>query len=115
MLTCKCSTCNSAITGKRYKCASCKKFNLCRACYRFLIFPFRFDHLFINWSCLSSQVHDIHPAHAFLLVMEKLQRSKSEPEYLPTMVTMHDANEERCTHICSVFPFLSNTRVTPQP
>lgn len=35
MLTCKCSTCNTAITGKRYKCASCKKFNLCRACYRF--------------------------------------------------------------------------------
>jgi hypothetical protein len=34
MLVCKCSTCNSAIVGKRYKCASCQKFNLCRACYR---------------------------------------------------------------------------------
>jgi hypothetical protein len=32
--TCKCSTCNSVILNKRYKCASCQKFNLCRACYR---------------------------------------------------------------------------------
>ncbi|KAG6381486.1 hypothetical protein JVT61DRAFT_67 [Boletus reticuloceps] len=72
MQTCRCSTCNTAITGKRYKCASCKKFNLCRACY--------------------SQVHDIHPAHAFLLVMEKPARLKSEPEYLPSM---EDANEEQ--------------------
>lgn len=33
MHMCKCSTCNSMILNKRFKCASCKKFNLCRACY----------------------------------------------------------------------------------
>ncbi|KIJ61950.1 hypothetical protein HYDPIDRAFT_95335 [Hydnomerulius pinastri MD-312] len=75
MLTCKCSTCNSTIVGKRYKCASCQKFNLCRACY--------------------SQVHDIHPAHSFLVVIEKPVRSKSEPDFLPTIVTTHDNNEEQ--------------------
>lgn len=74
---CKCSTCNSAIVNLRYKCASCQKFNLCRACY--------------------SQVHDIHPSHAFLVVTEKPVRSRSEPEYshvLP-MIMSNDNNEER--------------------
>lgn len=61
--------------------------------------------LLTNWSCVSSQVHDIHPAHAFLLVMEKPARS-SEPEYLPTIVTMQDVNEEQCTHISSVFSYI---------
>lgn len=51
MQSCKCSTCNSTIVGKRFKCTSCKKFNLCRACY--------------------NQVHDIHPAHSFLIVLGK--------------------------------------------
>ncbi|KAL4245861.1 hypothetical protein ABKN59_008801 [Abortiporus biennis] len=57
----KCSTCNTAIVNKRYKCASCKNFNLCRACY--------------------SQVHEIHPSHAFLIVPDKAKppRSRSEP------------------------------------
>ena len=54
------------------------------------------DHLLTN-CCVSSQVHDIHPAHAFLLVLEKPARSKGEPEYLPTTVTMQDTNEEQCT------------------
>ncbi|KAG9312852.1 hypothetical protein JVU11DRAFT_6283 [Chiua virens] len=75
MMTCKCSTCNTAIIGKRYKCASCMKFNLCRACY--------------------GQVHDIHPAHAFLLVMERPTRPKSEISYLPSMVTTEDTNGEQ--------------------
>ncbi|KAG0699912.1 hypothetical protein DFH29DRAFT_808256 [Suillus ampliporus] len=77
MHVCKCSTCNSAIVNQRYKCASCQKFNLCRACY--------------------SQVHDIHPSHAFLVVTEKSVRSRSEPEYsraLPIMIS-NDNNEER--------------------
>ncbi|KAH0836543.1 hypothetical protein J3R83DRAFT_8216 [Lanmaoa asiatica] len=95
MLTCRCSTCNTTITGKRYKCASCKKFNLCRACYRYLKISLQLDHILTSWSCVSSQVHDIHPAHAFLLVMEKPTRSKNEPEYLPTIVTMQDTNEEQ--------------------
>ncbi|KAG1811488.1 uncharacterized protein BJ212DRAFT_1448435 [Suillus subaureus] len=77
MHICKCSTCNSAIVNQRYKCTSCQKFNLCRACY--------------------SQVHDIHPSHAFLVVTEKPVRSRSEPEYshaLP-MIMSNDNNEER--------------------
>ncbi|KAJ7625539.1 hypothetical protein FB45DRAFT_68258 [Roridomyces roridus] len=44
----QCSTCAAVTTHQRYKCASCKQFNLCRACY--------------------SQVHDLHPSHAFLVV-----------------------------------------------
>ncbi|KAG2150275.1 uncharacterized protein EDB93DRAFT_342312 [Suillus bovinus] len=77
MHICKCSTCNSTIVNQRYKCTSCQKFNLCRACY--------------------SQVHDIHPSHAFLVVTEKSVRSRSEPEYshaLP-MIMSNDNNEER--------------------
>jgi hypothetical protein len=30
-----CSTCNSVISGRRYKCASCIRFNLCKGCYRY--------------------------------------------------------------------------------
>ncbi|KAH7881774.1 hypothetical protein F5I97DRAFT_1945578 [Phlebopus sp. FC_14] len=78
MQTCKCSTCTSTIIGKRYKCASCKKFNLCRACY--------------------SQVHDIHPAHSFLVVLEKPMRSRSEPDFLPTALTARDNDEQSMKH-----------------
>ena len=31
----RCSTCSSLLAGRRYKCASCVQFNLCRACYRY--------------------------------------------------------------------------------
>ncbi|KAH9172965.1 hypothetical protein EDB89DRAFT_2069195 [Lactarius sanguifluus] len=41
-----CSGCESELSGDRYKCGICEKFTLCRACY--------------------SDVHDIHPIHAFL-------------------------------------------------
>ncbi|KAK7025051.1 hypothetical protein R3P38DRAFT_2708071 [Favolaschia claudopus] len=44
----ECSTCTAITYHQRFKCASCKKFILCRACY--------------------SQVHDLHPSHAFLVV-----------------------------------------------
>ncbi|KAJ6581877.1 hypothetical protein B0H19DRAFT_1116820 [Mycena capillaripes] len=47
----RCSTCTAETTHHRYKCTSCAKFNLCRACY--------------------SQVHDLHPSHAFLVVPDK--------------------------------------------
>lgn len=30
----RCSTCSSLLAGRRYKCASCMQFNLCKACYR---------------------------------------------------------------------------------
>ncbi|KAL5537219.1 hypothetical protein ACEPAF_1042 [Sanghuangporus sanghuang] len=48
----ECTICNSKLLdGQRYKCASCANFVLCRACY--------------------SQVHEIHPSHAFLDVPQK--------------------------------------------
>ncbi|KAH7920383.1 hypothetical protein BV22DRAFT_1039929 [Leucogyrophana mollusca] len=72
---CRCSTCSSIIVNKRYKCASCQKFNLCRACY--------------------SQVHDIHPSHAFLVVLEKPVRSRSEPDFLPTLPREQDNSGEQ--------------------
>ncbi|KAH7913852.1 hypothetical protein BJ138DRAFT_1145144 [Hygrophoropsis aurantiaca] len=72
---CRCSTCSSIIVNKRYKCTSCQKFNLCRACY--------------------SQVHDIHPSHAFLVVLEKLLRSRSEPDFLPTISHEHESHGEQ--------------------
>lgn len=58
-----CSACDSPATtprNKLYKCASCMKFFLCRACY--------------------SQVHDIHPSHAFLVV-PKPERSSGSNSY----------------------------------
>ncbi|KAF9519501.1 hypothetical protein BS47DRAFT_1379288 [Hydnum rufescens UP504] len=48
---CNCSICNKRINRDRFKCASCEQFNLCRACY--------------------SQVHEIHPAHAFLAIPDR--------------------------------------------
>ncbi|OCH91479.1 hypothetical protein OBBRIDRAFT_775021 [Obba rivulosa] len=54
-----CSTCSTVVGQHRYKCASCDNFNLCRACY--------------------SQVHEVHPSHAFLSVPNKVTRTLSEP------------------------------------
>ncbi|EIN09598.1 hypothetical protein PUNSTDRAFT_86034 [Punctularia strigosozonata HHB-11173 SS5] len=82
--TCKCSTCNSVILNKRYKCASCQKFNLCRACY--------------------SQVHEIHPSHAFLVVTDKPARSRSEPDMHPPLAVDHSSEQSlvhpgvKCMH-----------------
>ncbi|KAF9269126.1 hypothetical protein L218DRAFT_851452 [Marasmius fiardii PR-910] len=56
-----CSACGSpSPLQKAYKCASCVKFFLCRACY--------------------SQVHDLHPSHAFLVMPEKPVRAYSDPD-----------------------------------
>ncbi|KAL0062876.1 hypothetical protein AAF712_010196 [Marasmius tenuissimus] len=56
-----CSACSAQTPlQKSYKCASCQKYFLCRACY--------------------SQVHDFHPSHAFLVMPEKPLRSYSEPD-----------------------------------
>ncbi|KAF5355357.1 hypothetical protein D9758_006112 [Tetrapyrgos nigripes] len=50
--TATCSGCSvSTPLRKAYKCTSCIKYYLCRACY--------------------SQVHDVHPSHAFLVMPEK--------------------------------------------
>ncbi|KAJ7231904.1 hypothetical protein B0H12DRAFT_1146133 [Mycena haematopus] len=61
----QCSTCEAITSHHRYKCASCKKFNLCRACY--------------------SQVHDLHPSHAFLAVPDMLVVSSSDSDFFETV------------------------------
>ncbi|TRM65478.1 hypothetical protein BD626DRAFT_488898 [Schizophyllum amplum] len=53
----KCSTCDATTRHKCYKCASCDSFNLCRACY--------------------SQVHDLHPSHAFIILPDPQTESGS--------------------------------------
>ncbi|KAI0769252.1 hypothetical protein BC629DRAFT_1595952 [Irpex lacteus] len=76
--TAKCSTCSTNIAGKRYKCAFCVNLHLCKACY--------------------SQVHEIHPSHPFLVVLEKPLRSQSEPAIeLPTL-TPDETGELPMTH-----------------
>ena len=42
----------------------------------------------------ASQVHDIHPSHAFLLVREKPSRSQSDRLYL-SLMSPHDLVEQR--------------------
>ncbi|KAJ7091564.1 hypothetical protein B0H15DRAFT_906686 [Mycena belliarum] len=61
----QCSTCTAETTHHRYKCASCVKFNLCRACY--------------------SQVHDLHPSHAFLVVPDMAVQSTSDADFFETV------------------------------
>ncbi|KAJ7735656.1 hypothetical protein DFH07DRAFT_843521 [Mycena maculata] len=61
----ECSTCAAVTTHHRYKCASCKKFNLCRACY--------------------SQVHDLHPSHAFLVVPDMPVQSNGDSDMFETV------------------------------
>ncbi|KAF8159565.1 hypothetical protein B0H34DRAFT_703960 [Crassisporium funariophilum] len=68
----QCSTCSAVTPRKRYKCASCPKMHLCRACY--------------------SQVHELHPSHAFLVVPDKPQEIPSASDYLPN--AMPDPHEE---------------------
>ncbi|KAE9399944.1 hypothetical protein BT96DRAFT_965525 [Gymnopus androsaceus JB14] len=66
-----CSTCGvTATLQKLYKCASCPRHYLCRACY--------------------SQVHDLHPSHAFLVLPDKLSRSMSDSE-----INLLDHSEEQ--------------------
>ncbi|KIP04529.1 hypothetical protein PHLGIDRAFT_129451 [Phlebiopsis gigantea 11061_1 CR5-6] len=76
--TVKCSTCPSTIVGKRYKCATCENFNLCKACY--------------------SQVHEIHPSHPFLVILEKPMRTRSEPVIEHPTLTPDDSGELSMTH-----------------
>ncbi|KAF9006028.1 hypothetical protein BDQ17DRAFT_1277613 [Cyathus striatus] len=59
-----CSTCSAVTLRKRYKCASCPKMHLCRACY--------------------SQVHELHPSHAFLVVPDARTTLRPEPELSPS-------------------------------
>ncbi|KAJ6519119.1 hypothetical protein C8R45DRAFT_950302 [Mycena sanguinolenta] len=61
----QCSTCEAITDHHRYKCASCKKFNLCRACY--------------------SQVHDLHPSHAFLAVPDMPVVSSGDSDFFESI------------------------------
>ncbi|KAF7370358.1 hypothetical protein MSAN_00667200 [Mycena sanguinolenta] len=61
----QCSTCEAITDHHRYKCASCKKFNLCRACY--------------------SQVHDLHPSHAFLAVPDMPVISSTDSDFFESV------------------------------
>ncbi|KAF9561215.1 hypothetical protein CPC08DRAFT_801895 [Agrocybe pediades] len=63
----QCSTCSAVTERQRYKCASCNKMHLCRACY--------------------SQVHELHPSHAFLIVPDK-----------PAEVSESDSTEHPMPH-----------------
>ncbi|KLT45979.1 hypothetical protein CC85DRAFT_268587 [Cutaneotrichosporon oleaginosum] len=47
----ECTICHGAMFRSRYKCVSCPKFDLCRACYQ--------------------KVQEIHPAHVFLSLPDK--------------------------------------------
>ncbi|EJD07260.1 uncharacterized protein FOMMEDRAFT_137648 [Fomitiporia mediterranea MF3/22] len=77
----ECTICNTQLSGQRYKCASCTNFVLCRACY--------------------SQVHEIHPSHAFLDVPERppALRTRSEPD-LELKDSLNDEDE------CEIYAFL---------
>jgi len=74
----RCSTCDAITLRKRYKCASCENMHICRACY--------------------SQVHELHPSHAFLIVPDKPSEPPSSSEYLSHV--MPEALEElSLTHL----------------
>ncbi|KAH9930304.1 uncharacterized protein B0H18DRAFT_1116990 [Fomitopsis serialis] len=78
--SCNCSTCGTAIVNSRFKCASCEDFNLCKACY--------------------SQVHEIHPSHAFLIVPDKIGRPRagSGSTGMPFMRPMSNDGEYSLKH-----------------
>lgn len=88
----ECTICNADLRtptgngdekGRRYKCASCQNFVLCRACY--------------------SQVHEIHPSHAFLDVPVRPatmagMRSQSEPDLEVASTLIDDGVEDGCEY-----------------
>ncbi|KAF9525381.1 hypothetical protein CPB83DRAFT_859742 [Crepidotus variabilis] len=61
----QCSTCSALTERKRYKCISCEKMMLCRACY--------------------SQVHELHPSHAFCIVPDKPVQVETYEELNPAL------------------------------
>ncbi|KAJ3822981.1 hypothetical protein F5880DRAFT_1483129 [Lentinula raphanica] len=84
-----CSACEaktSTNSNKMYKCASCRDYQLCLACY--------------------SQVHERHPSHAFLVLRRKFARSFSDSELLHYMADL-DGEESnvhsgiKCIHCCT--------------
>lgn len=50
-----------------------------------------------------SQVHELHPSHAFLAVPDRPTRSNSEPDYISPVPP--DSNEEQCKpFVCRRYP-----------
>ncbi|KAJ3798913.1 hypothetical protein GGU11DRAFT_541888 [Lentinula aff. detonsa] len=76
-----CSACGvkTSTHNKMYKCASCLRYQLCRACY--------------------SQVHEIHPSHAFLVLRGKLPRSLSDSELLTYSDFLNIPEEQSNVHL----------------
>ncbi|KAH0582797.1 hypothetical protein H2248_010706 [Termitomyces sp. 'cryptogamus'] len=79
----KCSTCQAITFHKRYKCVSCPNINLCRACY--------------------SQVHELHPLHAFLNVPDRPSWLRSDSGFHPSPPDPQDEEPlkhpgVKCTH-----------------
>uniref|UniRef100_A0A0W0F4A7 ZZ-type domain-containing protein n=1 Tax=Moniliophthora roreri TaxID=221103 RepID=A0A0W0F4A7_MONRR len=73
-----CSACSVPTPlHKSYKCASCLKYYLCRACY--------------------GQVHDLHPSHAFLVMPDKPVRSLSNPDFYQS-TSEYPGEEESMVH-----------------
>lgn len=58
---------------------------------------------------IFSQVHEIHPSHAFLVVPDKLPRSRSEPH------NMMSAYGEACMSFCWQYLYTSLTRFFTKP
>ncbi|THH11311.1 hypothetical protein EW145_g737 [Phellinidium pouzarii] len=72
----ECTICKTMLSSQRYKCASCMNFVLCRSCY--------------------SQVHEIHPSHAFLDVLDRPARPRSEPDLELTNTLNDDGLGDEC-------------------
>ncbi|KAI0319978.1 hypothetical protein OF83DRAFT_1107303 [Amylostereum chailletii] len=72
-----CSGCEIQMHKDRYDCVVCENYALCRACF--------------------SDVHNIHPLHAFLVMPDQLARSKSVPE-LGMVSSSFDTAEESLKH-----------------
>ena len=101
----RCSTCDAITPRKRYKCASCESMHICRACYRFV---HKFKDVSEALIRFSSQVHELHPSHAFLIVPDKPSELPSSSEYLSHV--MPEALEELCSYLyfCPIFNCVNN-------
>ncbi|EUC59772.1 PB1 domain protein [Rhizoctonia solani AG-3 Rhs1AP] len=77
-----CSHCKKTVDVKPYKCVSCQKFALCFECY--------------------TQVHDIHPIHAFLVV--PVTKPSERQPYHPVPRFSIDSQDQTMQHqgvLCS--------------
>jgi hypothetical protein len=101
----ECSTCAAVTTHHRYKCASCKKFNQCRACYRSVQYSL---HMYGHCQRPHSQVHDLHPSHAFLVVPDLPVQSNGDSDYFETVPPDLGPEGEKCMLLSSPYPCMPN-------